>query len=77
MGQGFTIQMEKIAQIDMKQPKSTVFKQKVRIREQINGTIGLTKEISTTFFKIIQDIFEEYDPNYQADFVTLKTIAKI
>jgi hypothetical protein len=49
--------MEKIAQIDMKQPKSNVFKQKVRIREQINGTIGLTKEISPTFYKIIQDIF--------------------
>jgi hypothetical protein len=57
MGEGFTIQMEKIAQLDMKQPQSTVFKQKVKIREQINGTIGLTKKISSTFFKIIQDIF--------------------
>jgi hypothetical protein len=58
MGDGFTVQMEKIVEIDMKHSNSTVFKQKFKIREQVNGTIGLTKQISSIFFKIIMDIFE-------------------
>jgi hypothetical protein len=77
MGEGFTVQMEEIAEIDMKHPNSTVIKQSVKVRQQINGMIGLTKQVSLNFFVIIQGIFEEYDPFYKADFLTIKTIAKI
>lgn len=77
MGEGFTIQLEKITEIEMKHVNSTVIKQKVKVREQVNGTIGLTKHISPSFFKIIADVFQEYDPHFHADFLKIKTIAKI
>lgn len=37
----------------------------------------MTRQATPTFTKIIADVFEEYDPTFQADFLTIKTIAKI
>jgi hypothetical protein len=35
--------MEKIAKIVIDKPKDDFFKQNLKVREQINGSIGLTK----------------------------------
>ena len=77
MGEGFTVQLEKNVELQMKHPGSLVARQKVKVKEQIHGTVALTKEISLNFYLIVKAIFEEYDPLYHADFITLKTIAKI
>lgn len=77
MGDGFTVQLEKNVELEMKHPHSIVARQKVKVREQIHGTVGLTKDISLNFYLIVKAIFEEYDPFYKADFITLKTIVKV
>lgn len=77
MGDGFTIQVEKISELEMKTIKLEGAKQKVKVREQLTGTIGLTKTISLNFYTIIQDIYNKYDLNYTCDYTTIKTVAKI
>jgi hypothetical protein len=61
----------------MNHPNSGVARQKIKVREQIKGTVALTKEISINFFRIIESIYEDFDPNYSTDFLVIKTIAKI
>jgi hypothetical protein len=41
-----------------------VTKQRLKIREQISGTISVKKEINSTLFGILKDLFESYDPKY-------------
>ena len=57
MGDGFTVQLEKNVELEMKHPHSIVARQKVKVREQIHGTVGLTKEISLSFYLIVKAIF--------------------
>jgi hypothetical protein len=57
MGDGFTVQMEKTVDLEMKHPNSVVYKQKMKVREQIHGTVGLTKQNSPTFYNIIKSIY--------------------
>lgn len=49
----------------------------MKVREQLTGTIGLTKSVSLSFYKIVQNIFSEYDPNYFCDYAVIKTISHI
>lgn len=49
--------MEKIVELEMKHPFGTFFKQKMKVKEQINGTIGLVRQVSSLFFKNVADIF--------------------
>lgn len=61
----------------MKHMSREVAKQRLKIREQISGTLSLKKQIDSTLFGIMKDLFESYDPKYQADYINIKTIAKI
>ncbi len=61
----------------MKHMSREVTKQRLKIREQISGTISVKKEINSTLFGILKDLFESYDPKYQADYINIKTVAKI
>lgn len=42
----------------MKNIEAGNFKQKVKVKEQITGTIGLTRQIDLIFYKIINEIFK-------------------
>lgn len=61
----------------MKHMSREVTKQRLKIREQISGTISVKKDINSTLFGILKDLFESYDPKYQADYINIKTVAKI
>jgi len=59
----------------MKCMKLAGAKRKMKVKNQLTGTIGLTRAISLNFHTIIQDIFNEYDANYTCDYVVIKTIS--
>ena len=61
----------------MKHMRREVAKQRLKIREQISGTLSIKKQIDSTLFGILKNLFETYDPKYQADYINIKTIAKI
>lgn len=61
----------------MKHMGREVAKQRLKIREQISGTLSIKKQIDSTLFGILKNLFETYDPKYQADYINIKTIAKI
>ena len=61
----------------MKHMGREVAKQRLKIREQISGTLSIKKQIDSTLFGILKNLFEIYDPKYQADYINIKTIAKI
>ena len=61
----------------MKHMGREVAKQRLKIREQILGTLSIKKQIDSTLFGILKNLFETYDPKYQADYINIKTIAKI
>lgn len=61
----------------MNHPNSGVARQRIKVREQINGTVALTKEISMILVRIIDGIYEEFDPKFNTDFLIIKTVAKV
>lgn len=61
----------------MKHMNREVTKQRLKIREQISGTISVKKQTNSTLFGILKDVFQSYDPKYEADYINIKTIAKI
>lgn len=43
MGDGFTVQIEKCIDLEMHNADSLVSRQRVKINEQLKGTVGLTE----------------------------------
>lgn len=61
----------------MNHPESGISRQKIKVREQICGTVALTREIAMNFYRIIETIYEDFDPQFRTDFLIIKTVAMV